>query len=72
LLGLNVRFIFGSGDVLKRTGKQDQKQQHALVVKGPGRIRTDPGRVNHNRRYPQAGSRYTLAAPSRWQALTVP
>jgi hypothetical protein len=55
LLGLNVRFIFGSGGVLNRTGKQDQKQQHALVVKGPGRIRTGPGGVNLNRRYPQAG-----------------
>jgi len=72
LLGLNVRFIFGSGVSCKRTGKQDQKQQHALAVKGPGRIRTDPGRVNLNRRYPQAGSRYTLAAPSRSQALAAP
>jgi hypothetical protein len=72
LLGLNVRFIFGSGDVLKRTGKQDQKQQHALAVKGPGRIRTDPAGVNLIHRYPQAGSRYTLAALSRSQALTAP
>ena len=61
---LNVRFM--SAPCPAR--KQDQKQQHALAVKGPGRIRTEPASVNRKPKISTGrSSRYTLAAPSRCQ-----